>query len=85
MHIAFVDESQHDTLIDLMHEMCSFYSEEDPASRDDVRSNLLDNLLTPVYSTAVGLLMWGAASVTAGEPSRSVRSTSASSTRCMPL
>ena len=28
---------------------------------------LVDNLLTPVYSTAVGLLMWGAASVTAGD------------------
>jgi GNAT superfamily N-acetyltransferase len=47
MHIAFVDESQHDTLIDLMHEMCGFYSEEEPVSRDDVRSNLLDNLLSP--------------------------------------
>jgi cell division protein FtsA len=31
---------------------------------------LVDNLLTPVYSTAVGLLMWGAASVTAGESGR---------------
>ena len=31
---------------------------------------LVDNLLTPVYSTAVGLLMWGAASVTAGDGSR---------------
>src|SRR5436190_193102 len=31
---------------------------------------LVDNLLTPVYSASVGLLMWGAASVTAGEPSR---------------
>ncbi len=31
---------------------------------------LVDNLLTPVYSTAVGLLMWGAASVTAGEGGR---------------
>ncbi len=47
MHIAFVDESQHDTLVDLMHEMCVFYSDEDPVSRDDVRSNLRDNLLSP--------------------------------------
>lgn len=31
---------------------------------------LVDNLLTPVYSTSVGLLMWGAASVAAGESSR---------------
>ena len=31
---------------------------------------LVDNLLTPVYSTAVGLLMWGAATVTAGDPLR---------------
>ena len=31
---------------------------------------LVDNLLTPVYSTAVGLLMWGAASLIAGEPGR---------------
>jgi cell division protein FtsA len=31
---------------------------------------LVDNLLTPVYSTAVGLLTWGAATVTAHEPLR---------------
>jgi cell division ATPase FtsA len=31
---------------------------------------LVDNLLTPVYSTAVGLLTWGAATVTAHEPTR---------------
>ena len=47
MHIAFVDESQHESLIDLMHEMCIFYSDEAPVSRDDVRSNLHDNLLAP--------------------------------------
>ena len=45
MHIAFVDESLHESLIDLMHEMCVFYSEEAPVSRDDIRSNLVDNLL----------------------------------------
>ncbi len=45
MHIEFVAESQHDALVDLMHEMCVFYSEEEPVSRDDVRSNLHDNLL----------------------------------------
>ena len=45
MHIAFVAESQHEALVDLMHEMCVFYSEEEPVSRDDVRSNLHDNLL----------------------------------------
>jgi GNAT superfamily N-acetyltransferase len=47
MHIAFVVARQHDALIDLMHEMCVFYSEETPVSRDDVRSNLFDNLLAP--------------------------------------
>ena len=47
MHIAFVVPDQHEALVDLMHEMCVFYSEEAPASRDDVRSNLLDNLLAP--------------------------------------
>ena len=47
MPIAFVAAHQHDALIDLMHEMCLFYSEETPVSRDDVRSNLLDNLLAP--------------------------------------
>ena len=47
MHIAFVVPDQHEALVDLMHEMCVFYSEEDPVSRDDVRSNLLDNLLAP--------------------------------------
>jgi GNAT superfamily N-acetyltransferase len=47
MHIAFVDASQHEALVDLMHEMCAFYSEETPVSRDDVRSNLVDNLLAP--------------------------------------
>jgi len=29
---------------------------------------LVDTLLTPSYSTAVGLLQWGAASLSAGEP-----------------
>ena len=47
MPIAFVVEDQHDALIDLMHEMCIFYSEETPVSHADVRSNLLDNLLAP--------------------------------------
>ena len=47
MHIAFVDASQHEALVDLMHEMSVFYSEETPVSRDDVRSNLVDNLLAP--------------------------------------
>jgi cell division protein FtsA len=31
---------------------------------------LVDTLLTPAYSTAVGLLSWGAVSLTAGEPLR---------------
>ena len=47
MLIDWVVDHQHDALIDLMHEMCVFYSEETPVSRDDVRSNLLDNLLAP--------------------------------------
>ena len=47
MHIAFVVPDQHEALVDLMHEMCVFYSEEAPASRDDVRSNLRENLLAP--------------------------------------
>ena len=47
MHIAFVDQSRHEALVDLIHEMCVFYSEEEPVSRDDVRSNLHDNLLAP--------------------------------------
>jgi GNAT superfamily N-acetyltransferase len=47
MHIDLVHESQHDTLVDLMHEMCVFYSDDAPASREDVRSNLIDNLLAP--------------------------------------
>jgi GNAT superfamily N-acetyltransferase len=47
MHIAFVEARQHDALIDLMHEMCVFYSEETPVSLADVRSNVLDNLLAP--------------------------------------
>jgi GNAT superfamily N-acetyltransferase len=47
MHIDLIEESQHEALVDLMHEMCVFYSEEDPVSRDDIRSNLLDNLLSP--------------------------------------
>jgi GNAT superfamily N-acetyltransferase len=47
MHIAFVVPDQHEALVDLMHEMCIFYSEEAPVSRDDVRSNLIDNLLAP--------------------------------------
>lgn len=47
MHIDWLVEHQHDALVDLMHEMCVFYSEETPVSRADVRSNLLDNLLAP--------------------------------------
>lgn len=47
MHMAFVEASQHESLVDLMHEMSVFYSEEVPVSRDDVRANLLDNLLGP--------------------------------------
>ena len=47
MHIAFVVPDQHEALVDLMHEMCVFYSEEAPVARDDVRSNLHDNLLAP--------------------------------------
>jgi cell division protein FtsA len=31
---------------------------------------LVDTLLTPAYSTAVGLLQWGASSLTSGEPNR---------------
>ena len=45
MHIAFVVPDQHEALVDLMHEMCVFYSEQAPVSRDDVRSNLHENLL----------------------------------------
>ena len=47
MHIEFLADGHHESVIDLMHEMCVFYSEETPVSRDDVRSNLLDNLLGP--------------------------------------
>jgi hypothetical protein len=39
MHIAFVDDSQHESLIDLMHEMYTSYSDARPVSRDDVRSS----------------------------------------------
>jgi ribosomal protein S18 acetylase RimI-like enzyme len=47
MHIDFVAANQHDALIALMHEMCLFYSDAEPVSVDDVRSNLVDNLLAP--------------------------------------
>jgi len=47
MQIAFADANQHESLVDLMHEMSVFYGEEAPVSRDDVRSNLVDNLLGP--------------------------------------
>ena len=47
MHIAFVVHDQLEALVDLMHEMCVFYSEEAPVAREDVRSNLVDNLLAP--------------------------------------
>jgi len=47
MHIDFVAANQHEALIDLMHEMCIFYSDEEPIAVDDVRSNLVDNLLAP--------------------------------------
>ena len=67
MHIAFVDASQHEALVDLMHEMCIFYSEETPVSRDDVRANLLDNLLAP--DSAVRLVV----APVAADPRRSRR------------
>jgi GNAT superfamily N-acetyltransferase len=47
MPIDLVAEHQHEALVDLLHEMCVFYSDEEPATRDDVRSNLHDNLLAP--------------------------------------
>ena len=47
MHIDFVAANQHEALIDLMHEMCVFYSDEEPIAVEDVRSNLVDNLLAP--------------------------------------
>jgi len=47
MQVAFVEAAQHESLVDLMHEMSVFYSQEAPVSRDDVRANLLDNLLGP--------------------------------------
>lgn len=47
MHIDFVAANQHEDLIDLMHEMCVFYSDEEPVAVEDVRSNLFDNLLAP--------------------------------------
>ena len=47
MHIEFVAANQHEDLIDLMHEMCVFYSDEEPVAVEDVRCNLFDNLLAP--------------------------------------
>ncbi len=47
MQIGFVVRDQLEALVDLMHEMCVFYSDEAPVARDDVRSNLVDNLLAP--------------------------------------
>jgi GNAT superfamily N-acetyltransferase len=48
MHIDFVAAHQHEPLIALMHEMCAFYSDEQqPVSVEDIRSNLVDNLLAP--------------------------------------
>ncbi|MBC7663375.1 MAG: GNAT family N-acetyltransferase [Caulobacter sp.] len=47
MQIDLVRDGPQDSLVDLMHEMCVFYSDDAPASREDVRSNLLDNLLAP--------------------------------------
>lgn len=47
MHMAFVEASQHESLVDLMHEMSVFYSEEVAVSREDVRANLIGNLLAP--------------------------------------
>ena len=47
MPIDLVDTHQHEALVALLHEMCVFYSDEEPATRDDVRSNLHANLLAP--------------------------------------
>lgn len=47
MQMAFVASNQHESLVDAMLEMSRFYIEDVPVSRDDVRANLLDNLLAP--------------------------------------
>lgn len=47
MQIAFVEAGGTEALVDLMHEMCVFYSQEAPVARDDVRTNLVDHLLAP--------------------------------------
>ena len=47
MQVALVEASQHESLVDLLHEMSVFDNEDVSVSRDDVRTNLLDNLLGP--------------------------------------
>lgn len=69
MQVAFVEASQHESLVDLMHEMSGFYNEDMAVSRDDVRANLLDNLLAPaspvrlVVATDAGGTVVGLAAV----------------------
>jgi len=55
MHIALVEASQHEALVDLLHEMSRFYSPETPVARDDIRSHLLDNLLGAGSSVRVAV------------------------------
>lgn len=45
MHIDLVSESQHESLIDLLCELHSYYNPGPPVSRSLVREHLQDNLL----------------------------------------
>lgn len=45
MHVDLVSESQHESLIDLLCELHTYYNEGATVSRDMVRQHLLENLL----------------------------------------
>jgi GNAT superfamily N-acetyltransferase len=45
MHVDLVSESQHESLIDLLCELYSYYNEASPIPRKAVRDHLLTNLL----------------------------------------
>lgn len=47
LHVQLVDETQHESLIDLLCELHVFYNEGAVASRDAVREHLRLNLLAP--------------------------------------
>ena len=47
MQIEFANKQHHQSLVDLLYEMCLYYDPDSTASKADVRQHLTGNLLAP--------------------------------------